>query len=205
MDITFSCTKCGQHIAIDEAGAGMSVQCPKCDASLTVPQLVAQQSHGDSSCERAFPLHWIIVGASALLLLAIIVATLTQWRLASGSQSGRNAGENTKAKSSASLDDKYWGEGVEDYRSCKVIAVIPGGFLTEGAIVASMALRFTNPQVGYIGTDYRVVAIVKHPRERTLTEGENVKATWRREGIVEGKDINGVFRRLPRWVYVSDK
>ncbi|MEI8315339.1 MAG: DUF4041 domain-containing protein [Verrucomicrobiota bacterium] len=37
MDITFSCNKCGQHVVIDEAGAGMFVQCPKCGQSLAVP------------------------------------------------------------------------------------------------------------------------------------------------------------------------
>ena len=29
MDIEFYCFKCGQHIAIDEVGAGVSVLCPK--------------------------------------------------------------------------------------------------------------------------------------------------------------------------------
>jgi len=37
MDISFNCTSCGTHIVIDEAGAGMSVQCPKCNQCLTVP------------------------------------------------------------------------------------------------------------------------------------------------------------------------
>jgi predicted Zn finger-like uncharacterized protein len=37
MDISFNCSSCGTHILIDEAGAGMSVQCPKCNQSLTVP------------------------------------------------------------------------------------------------------------------------------------------------------------------------
>jgi DNA-directed RNA polymerase subunit RPC12/RpoP len=37
MDITFKCDKCGQQIAIDEAGAGMSVQCPSCGVELIVP------------------------------------------------------------------------------------------------------------------------------------------------------------------------
>lgn len=36
MDITFNCDKCGQSIVIDEAGAGLQVQCPKCSESLTV-------------------------------------------------------------------------------------------------------------------------------------------------------------------------
>jgi predicted RNA-binding Zn-ribbon protein involved in translation (DUF1610 family) len=38
MDISFHCTKCGQHIAIDEAGAGMKVDCPSCKQSLIVPR-----------------------------------------------------------------------------------------------------------------------------------------------------------------------
>ena len=30
MDISFHCDKCDQHILIDEAAAGLNVQCPKC-------------------------------------------------------------------------------------------------------------------------------------------------------------------------------
>jgi DNA-directed RNA polymerase subunit RPC12/RpoP len=37
MDITFSCTKCGQRIVIDEAGAGLIIPCPKCGRTLEVP------------------------------------------------------------------------------------------------------------------------------------------------------------------------
>ena len=37
MDITFSCQKCGQHIAIDEAGAGQLIDCPNCGIPLEVP------------------------------------------------------------------------------------------------------------------------------------------------------------------------
>jgi tetratricopeptide (TPR) repeat protein len=36
-DIKFNCAGCGTHIVIDEAGAGMSVPCPTCGASLIVP------------------------------------------------------------------------------------------------------------------------------------------------------------------------
>lgn len=39
MDITFSCAKCSQHIAVDEAGAGKLVDCPKCGESITVPKI----------------------------------------------------------------------------------------------------------------------------------------------------------------------
>lgn len=37
MDITFNCTSCGQHVVIDEAGAGLTVQCPGCGESIAVP------------------------------------------------------------------------------------------------------------------------------------------------------------------------
>jgi len=37
MDITFTCTKCGQHIVINAAGVGVQVKCPTCQADLVVP------------------------------------------------------------------------------------------------------------------------------------------------------------------------
>ena len=38
MDIAFNCGSCGQHVVIDEKGAGITVQCPKCNQTLTVPR-----------------------------------------------------------------------------------------------------------------------------------------------------------------------
>jgi len=37
MDISFACEKCGQHIVIDEAGAGQRFDCPQCGAGIVVP------------------------------------------------------------------------------------------------------------------------------------------------------------------------
>ncbi len=37
MDIIFKCSKCGQDLEIDAAGAGLEVSCPKCNAALLVP------------------------------------------------------------------------------------------------------------------------------------------------------------------------
>ena len=42
MDITFTCTYCGQPIVVDEAGAGVAVQCPECGGTLTIPQTVTE-------------------------------------------------------------------------------------------------------------------------------------------------------------------
>jgi len=47
MDIGFNCDKCSQHIVIDEAGAGMTVPCPTCGASLTVPATYSVCARGD--------------------------------------------------------------------------------------------------------------------------------------------------------------
>jgi hypothetical protein len=38
VDITFNCDNCGQSIVIDEAAAGMAVNCPNCAAALTHPR-----------------------------------------------------------------------------------------------------------------------------------------------------------------------
>jgi hypothetical protein len=44
MDITFACEACGQSIVIDEAGAGLTVQCPNCGQSLAVPKPTTAKS-----------------------------------------------------------------------------------------------------------------------------------------------------------------
>ena len=38
MDIYFSCASCGHHMVIDEAGAGMIVECPECGRDTPVPK-----------------------------------------------------------------------------------------------------------------------------------------------------------------------
>jgi uncharacterized repeat protein (TIGR03803 family) len=45
VDIALNCSKCGQHIVIDEAGAGLQVECPACGAALVVPRPEAGQAH----------------------------------------------------------------------------------------------------------------------------------------------------------------
>jgi DNA-directed RNA polymerase subunit M/transcription elongation factor TFIIS len=60
MDIFFSCQTCGQHMVIDEAGAGIVIQCPKCSRDVGVPKAVASNSHPDteSAKERTTALRW---------------------------------------------------------------------------------------------------------------------------------------------------
>jgi hypothetical protein len=37
MDIHFSCSRCAQHIVVDESGIGQQIECPGCHSQLTVP------------------------------------------------------------------------------------------------------------------------------------------------------------------------
>jgi DNA-directed RNA polymerase subunit RPC12/RpoP len=49
MDIRFECPHCKQRIKIDESGAGMEINCPGCQAVVTIPALArAPQSAAQS-------------------------------------------------------------------------------------------------------------------------------------------------------------
>jgi DNA-directed RNA polymerase subunit RPC12/RpoP len=52
MDIRFECPHCKQRIKIDESGAGLQINCPGCQAMVTIPSLAnaqAPQSAGQQS------------------------------------------------------------------------------------------------------------------------------------------------------------
>ena len=51
MDITFSCSHCGQQLFVDECGAGLSLPCPKCGENLPIP--VAPPVKATGSSERS--------------------------------------------------------------------------------------------------------------------------------------------------------
>ena len=37
MDLKFECPKCGQHLAVEQRGAGMTVNCPSCKERIEIP------------------------------------------------------------------------------------------------------------------------------------------------------------------------
>lgn len=41
-DISFSCVHCGQHLVVDQSGAGAVVPCPSCAQEITIPKLVKE-------------------------------------------------------------------------------------------------------------------------------------------------------------------
>jgi cytohesin len=43
-DIKFNCPQCGQHLAVDAPGAGLTVACPKCGQSIIVPSVAVPQA-----------------------------------------------------------------------------------------------------------------------------------------------------------------
>ncbi len=50
MSITFSCANCGQQLEADGVGAGCQVQCPACDARITVPSEKEAVLESDLRC-----------------------------------------------------------------------------------------------------------------------------------------------------------
>jgi predicted RNA-binding Zn-ribbon protein involved in translation (DUF1610 family) len=41
MDISFNCPHCGQHLSVEERGAGTLVNCPNCNQQIEVPRRAA--------------------------------------------------------------------------------------------------------------------------------------------------------------------
>ena len=64
MDIRFSCPKCEHHMVIDEAGAGMIVQCPQCGADARVPKGPKPAASADADKERTVAIKWVPPGAT---------------------------------------------------------------------------------------------------------------------------------------------
>ena len=66
MEIRFSCSACGLHMVIEEAGAGMVVQCLDCGCDVNVPKAAeskpnpSPQSTADSRSanERTVAMKW---------------------------------------------------------------------------------------------------------------------------------------------------
>jgi Protein of unknown function (DUF4236) len=42
-DIRFNCPRCGQHLSVEERGAGMTVNCPGCNAQIEIPHTISSQ------------------------------------------------------------------------------------------------------------------------------------------------------------------
>ena len=77
------------------------------------------------------------------------------------------------------------------------LSVVPGATTPQPMNMKPITVRETS--------EPRLIAVVKHPREKSLAEGDSFDATLRRDGSVEWKDKSGNLRRLPRWVYESDQ
>jgi uncharacterized Zn finger protein len=58
VDIRFSCPACGHHIIIDEAGAGMIVECPECGADAPVPKPTPPATQSKDEKDRTVALKW---------------------------------------------------------------------------------------------------------------------------------------------------
>jgi cytohesin len=77
-DIKFNCPQCGQHIAVDATGAGMTVACPQCSLAILVPQ--PAQLAGQEPPRR--PKRWWLLsaGIAAAMLIAGLLIWQAPWR-----------------------------------------------------------------------------------------------------------------------------
>jgi DNA-directed RNA polymerase subunit RPC12/RpoP len=67
MDIRFECPHCKQRIKIDESAAGMEINCPGCQAAVTIPALAqAPQSAPQSAAQSGGSMQPVKPGARAL-------------------------------------------------------------------------------------------------------------------------------------------
>ena len=55
MDITFSCSNCGQELAVDEFGSGLSLPCPKCGQNLPIPAIPTAKKAGSPERSASSP------------------------------------------------------------------------------------------------------------------------------------------------------
>jgi hypothetical protein len=55
MDLIFNCPHCDQELAVDSSGAGVSITCPSCGQSITVPQSNGPTAHGGGGIPTTGP------------------------------------------------------------------------------------------------------------------------------------------------------
>ena len=72
-DIEFNCPKCGNRLSVDEKGIGLTVGCPDCRTSITIPNPKRQNSI-QSRTPSDKPRPGSALFALALSMLALIVA-----------------------------------------------------------------------------------------------------------------------------------
>lgn len=60
MDIIFNCTNCEQELAMDASGAGSSINCPTCNASLVVPSATTQNVQSAKTVAPKEEKHFVV-------------------------------------------------------------------------------------------------------------------------------------------------
>ncbi len=192
MDIEFTCTRCDQSMVIDQAGAGMEVECPRCRQRLNVPD-TARSPVSNASSPRvgtriSFRRGTMIL--SAVVVFATAAVGVGYWY--AWSRPARDA--------LLRAGEKYWSEGMQDRRACKVL-----GVSNDGLVVTMTWHRiYSSEGTPVIISESRVVLLTNHPRQTTLKADDLFSCVARRAGSLETKEASGGLRRLPRWVYVSE-
>jgi len=76
MDIRFNCPHCGQHLCVEDKGAGMTVNCPGCNEHIEIPRATAVSPSPQPSppppVKRTNPAIPILIGVAILFALVVI-------------------------------------------------------------------------------------------------------------------------------------
>jgi transcription elongation factor Elf1 len=106
MDIRFNCPRCGQHLLVEERGAGMVVNCPSCKGQIQIPFGIAPQTA-----------HVAVRTTSVIFHVA-----------REGAEIGQFSEEEFRHNiniGNIKPGDHYWTEGMDDWRSVSEYRSLP--------------------------------------------------------------------------------
>jgi hypothetical protein len=115
VDIKFSCSRCGQHIAVDETAAGLTAACPNCKQALVVPfqglsgampppvQPPSRPPEQRKPYSTRLPLHTklIVLAVGGIAGVAVLLGASVLMRFSAADKRSRNAQELAHAASPA--------------------------------------------------------------------------------------------------------
>ena len=103
-DIKFNCPQCGQHIAVDATGAGMTVACPQCSLAILVPQ--PEQLAGQEPPRRAKRWWLLSAGIAAAMLIAGLLIWQAPWRKTTAAGTAAASSKTAENSRSAKANGK---------------------------------------------------------------------------------------------------
>jgi DNA-directed RNA polymerase subunit RPC12/RpoP len=106
VDIRFNCPRCGQHLSVEERGAGMLVNCPSCKGQIQIPLGTAPEAPNISVPATPMVFHVAREGAE--------IGQFSEEQFRHNIRVGK-----------IKPGDHYWTEGMDDWRSVSEYPSLP--------------------------------------------------------------------------------